>query len=115
MRARRSAPVPGDSRAAAGWQAIYVDSPETLAPKLALANERGLAGAGFWAIGYERGLARLPRADDLVHQGRYPVVTAIASAWPATAHSPTTATGGTRAVSRSAQRHGRDGDIGRRR
>ena len=47
---------PGDSRAAAGWQAIYVDSPRTLAPKLRLADERGLAGAGFWAIGYERGL-----------------------------------------------------------
>jgi hypothetical protein len=38
------------------WTAIYVDSPATLAPKLALANERGLAGSGFWAIGYERGL-----------------------------------------------------------
>jgi hypothetical protein len=50
-------PEPGDSRATAGWQAIYVDSPRTLAPKLALADERGLAGAGFWAIGYERGLA----------------------------------------------------------
>ncbi|MBA3234974.1 MAG: glycoside hydrolase family 18 protein [Chloroflexi bacterium] len=49
-------PKPGDSRATAGWQAIYVDSPRTLAPKLALADERGLAGAGFWAIGYERGL-----------------------------------------------------------
>lgn len=48
-------PEPGDSRATAGWQAIYVDSPRTLAPKLALADERGLAGAGFWAIGYERG------------------------------------------------------------
>jgi spore germination protein YaaH len=50
-------PVPGDSRATAGWQAIYVDSPTTLGPKLALADDRGLAGAGFWAIGYERGLA----------------------------------------------------------
>jgi len=49
--------APGDSRATAGWQAIYVDSPRTLAPKLKLADERGLAGAGFWAIGYERGLA----------------------------------------------------------
>lgn len=39
-----------------GWQAIYYDSPETLSPKLGLANERGLAGAGFWALGYERGL-----------------------------------------------------------
>ena len=46
-----------------GWQAIYVDSPETLAPKLALANERGLAGAGFWAIGYTRGM---PGYTDLI-------------------------------------------------
>ena len=50
-------PVPGDSRATAGWQAIYVDSPDTLRPKLGLADQRGLAGAGFWAVGYERGLA----------------------------------------------------------
>lgn len=49
-------PAPGDSRATAGWQAIYVDSPATLEPKLVLADERGLAGAGFWAIGYERGI-----------------------------------------------------------
>jgi spore germination protein YaaH len=49
-------PEPGDSRATAGWQAIYVDSPRTLTPKLVLADERGLAGAGFWAVGYERGL-----------------------------------------------------------
>lgn len=53
-------PVPGDSRATAGWQAIYVDSPRTLAPKLQLADDRGLAGAGFWAIGYERGLPGYP-------------------------------------------------------
>jgi len=39
-----------------GWLAIYVDSPATLALKLRLADERGLAGAGLWAIGYERGL-----------------------------------------------------------
>jgi spore germination protein YaaH len=39
-----------------GWQAVYYDSPGTLARKLALADERGLAGAGFWALGYERGL-----------------------------------------------------------
>jgi spore germination protein YaaH len=38
------------------WDAVYYDSPATLRPKLDLANERGLAGAGFWAIGYERGL-----------------------------------------------------------
>lgn len=40
----------------AGWNAVYYDSPRSLAPKLALADARGLAGAGFWAIGYERGL-----------------------------------------------------------
>lgn len=49
-------PEPGDSRATAGWQAIYVDSPRTLEPKMALADQRGLAGVAFWAIGYERGL-----------------------------------------------------------
>lgn len=38
------------------WRTIYYDSPATLTPKLRLADERGLAGAGFWAIGYERGL-----------------------------------------------------------
>jgi hypothetical protein len=46
---------PNDPLAHSGWQAIYVDSPATLAPKLRMADERGLAGAGFWAIGYERG------------------------------------------------------------
>ncbi len=38
------------------WTAVYVDSPATLAVKLGLGEQRGLAGAGFWAIGYERGL-----------------------------------------------------------
>jgi spore germination protein YaaH len=38
------------------WQAVYYDSPQSLRPKLGLANELGLAGAGFWALGYERGL-----------------------------------------------------------
>jgi spore germination protein len=38
------------------WNAVYYDSPRSLVPKLALADHRGLAGAGFWAIGYERGL-----------------------------------------------------------
>jgi spore germination protein YaaH len=47
---------PGASPETRTWHAVYIDSPETLAPKLTLANERGLAGAGFWAIGYERGL-----------------------------------------------------------
>jgi hypothetical protein len=39
-----------------GWNAVYYDSPRSLTPKLHLADERGLAGAGFWAIGYERGV-----------------------------------------------------------
>jgi spore germination protein YaaH len=39
-----------------GWQAVYYDSPASLTPKLAVADRRGLAGAGFWALGYERGL-----------------------------------------------------------
>jgi spore germination protein YaaH len=46
----------GGSADTRSWTAVYVDTPETLAPKLSLANERGLAGAGFWAIGYEAGL-----------------------------------------------------------
>jgi spore germination protein YaaH len=39
------------------WQTVYYDTPRSLTPKLAVANDRGLAGAGFWALGYERGLA----------------------------------------------------------
>jgi hypothetical protein len=38
------------------WLVTYYDSPTTLRPKLALALDNGLAGAGFWAMGYERGL-----------------------------------------------------------
>ena len=38
------------------WLLTYYDSPTTLRPKLALALDNGLAGAGFWAMGYERGL-----------------------------------------------------------
>jgi hypothetical protein len=51
-----SGSAPSPAAVDRAWRAVYVDSPGTLAPKLALANERGLAGAGFWAIGYERGL-----------------------------------------------------------
>lgn len=47
---------PTPSPEAVAWDAVYYDSPRSLAPKLRLADERGLAGAGFWAIGYERGL-----------------------------------------------------------
>jgi hypothetical protein len=48
-----SIPIPSTSPT---WDAVYVDSPETLAIKMGLALDRGLAGVGFWAIGYERGL-----------------------------------------------------------
>ena len=39
-----------------GYLHTYYDSPATLRLKLALALDNGLAGAGFWALGYERGL-----------------------------------------------------------
>jgi chitinase len=34
----------------------YYDTPATLVPKLTLALSRRLAGAGFWTLGYERGV-----------------------------------------------------------
>ncbi len=40
----------------AEWLVTFYDSPATTRPKLALALDSGLAGAGFWAIGYERGV-----------------------------------------------------------
>ena len=43
------------------WLVTYYDSPTTLRPKLALALDNGLAGAGFWAMGYERGVPGFPR------------------------------------------------------
>jgi hypothetical protein len=38
------------------WLLTYYDSPATLRPKLALARDEGLAGGGFWALGYDRGV-----------------------------------------------------------
>ena len=38
------------------YRAVFYDSPRTLEQKLALARAAGFAGAGFWAIGYERGV-----------------------------------------------------------
>jgi hypothetical protein len=58
-------PAPTEGSIDRAWRAVYVDSPATLARKLALANERGLAGGGFWAIGYERGL---PAYTDLMRR-----------------------------------------------
>jgi hypothetical protein len=66
-------PGPDGSPAPGDWEAIYVDSPETLAPKLALADARGLAGAGFWAIGYERGLPDYTKLVKRFHAGKLDV------------------------------------------
>jgi len=38
------------------WRVTYYDSAATLRSKLAFARDQGLAGGGFWALGYERGL-----------------------------------------------------------
>jgi spore germination protein YaaH len=53
-----------------GWQAVYYDTPQSLAPKLGLADDRGLAGAGFWAVGYERGLPEYTTLISKFHAGR---------------------------------------------
>ena len=52
------------------WNAVYYDSPRSLAPKLRLADDRGLAGAGFWAIGYERGLPGYTELIASFHEGK---------------------------------------------
>jgi spore germination protein YaaH len=53
-----------------GAVAVYYDSPRTLVPKLALAELRSLAGAGFWAIGYERGLPAYTELIEAFRSGR---------------------------------------------
>jgi spore germination protein YaaH len=60
---------PGGTTADRTWKAVYVDSPATLEPKMALVDERGLAGAGFWAIGYERGLPGYTRLMERFREG----------------------------------------------
>ena len=57
-----------------GWQAVYYDTPQSLAPKLGLADDRGLAGAGFWAVGYERGLPEYTTLISKFHAGRLTAV-----------------------------------------
>jgi chitinase len=54
------------------WTAIYYDTPGTLAPKLGLADERGLAGAGLWALGYDRGLPAYTKLLADFRAGRLP-------------------------------------------
>jgi chitinase len=81
-------------REGAAWRAIYVDSPTSLAPKLRLANDRGLAGAGVWAIGYERGLPGYTRLIDSFRAGKLAAVDAATEsasglASPTLSSSPT--------------------------
>ncbi len=61
------------------FRSVYFDSPESLRPKLGLANELGLAGAGFWALGYERGL---PDYTDLIAAFRAGRSMTVAAAAP---------------------------------
>ncbi len=37
------------------WVQTYYDDPTSLKPKMQLAIDRGLAGVGIWALGYDRG------------------------------------------------------------
>ena len=46
------------------WLVTYYDSSATLRSKLALARDQGLAGSGFWALGYTRGLPEYGRLMD---------------------------------------------------
>jgi spore germination protein YaaH len=62
--------TPDPSGVGGSWNAVYYDSPRSLAPKLALADARGLAGAGFWAIGYERGLPGYTDLINTFHAGK---------------------------------------------
>ncbi len=66
-----------------GWRAIYFDSPATLRPKLALADACGLAGAGFWAMGYERGLPDYTRLIATFRAGELSPSAGVASPAPA--------------------------------
>jgi spore germination protein YaaH len=65
-----------------GWQAIYFDSPTSLAPKLILADDRGLAGAGFWAMGYERGLVGYAGLIDAFRAGKVSISAVAGSPAP---------------------------------
>jgi spore germination protein YaaH len=67
------------------WQAVYYDTPQSLRPKLGLANSLGLAGAGFWAIGYERGL---PGYTDLIAAFRAGWSMTVAAADPGASARP---------------------------
>jgi len=52
------------------FKAIYYDTPQSLTPKLALADDRGLAGAGLWAVGYDRGVPGYATLISRFQEGR---------------------------------------------
>ena len=58
----------------ATWRAVYYDTPQSLTPKLRLADDRGLAGAGLWALGYDRGLPDYTKLMKDFHAGRLPAI-----------------------------------------
>lgn len=86
----------------AAWRAVYYDTPTSLTAKLALADDRGLAGAGFWALGYERGL---PDYTDLIATFRAGRLAVLASPSigmsPGTSDQPAAASGSPAAASGS--------------
>jgi spore germination protein YaaH len=56
---------PVQDPATGAWTQVFLDTPRSLAPKLQLAIDQGLAGVGFWALGFDRGR---PGYWDLVQQ-----------------------------------------------
>ena len=76
------------------WSITYYDSPATLRVKLALGRDAGLAGGGFWAIGYERGVPGYLRLmsefrDGKVGRSESPAPQSSAPASPAAGSSTT--------------------------
>jgi len=59
------------------WTAIYWDTPATLTTKIGQAESHGLAGIGFWALGYDRGI---PGYRDLIARFRDGKIEAAAPA-----------------------------------
>ncbi len=61
------------------FKAIYYDTPQSLTPKLALADQRGLAGAGLWALGYDRGVPGYTNLIETFREGRLPAAESVES------------------------------------
>jgi spore germination protein YaaH len=61
------------------FKAIYYDTPQSLTPKLGLADQRGLAGAGLWALGYDRGVPGYTNLIETFREGRLPAAESVES------------------------------------